>query len=342
MMVIALIPAVGNVIKVSFMLVAVIGIIYTRRGSMYYSKANKKFATKDAKDIADGIIELKKAVKAGIPDNLGLAAGTIFLQHGELALGKEVLEGIISRKQRNVKIIYVAKISLSMAAWLEKDFDKAIILVEEVKAAGFVDRNLYINLCTYYLAKEDVQAFKKLVKEFKKIPKLHSHVLSDFEAVNAILNGEWAKAGAILKELFDAREYTFADPYMHLAQVKLHYGKVEEAITILNRSLDNCVFSSTAVIAKDVIDKVISGLKNPKTRDSYLASINKNPLDLINGKLPEIKTSTLEDFEEEPEYETIEKDEVEEETLLIDDTIIEEPNTSLSDDDEEWIKKHSN
>ena len=73
-----------------------------------------------------------------------------------------------------------------------------------------------------------------------------------------------------------------------------------------------------------------------------MSSAEKDALSLINGSLPET-TAEIVEFEAEPTkdeiIEAVKKEE--EEQNKIDPALEEDMNTNITDEDEEWLKKHS-
>lgn len=324
-------PQVAKVIGMAIVLVL---IVFLNRGSIYYARANSFYQKNDEASIKKAFALYQKAFKAGISSKFEITVGSIAIQIGELDYAKKVLNDAIAtatKKEQNNKA--VAKTALSMAYWIEGDLDEAIRICEEVYNGGYKDCNIYINLLTYYLEKEDLANFRKLIKEYKSST-LKSPALTDLNAAYHILNGEWDKANTILRQMLESKDYPFADPYVHMAQIKLHYGQYAEARTLIQKSIDTCTFTKTAILTQDLLVKLVDLLTEPEKNAGYIVAINKNPLSLINGKLPlPIKDAVL-TFEVEPDFEK-----QIEETKTVEEG---EPNTELTAEDEEWLRSHSN
>ncbi len=311
------------------------GLIYASRGTLTFSKANKLISQKKPGFLEKALPLYKKSIKEGIPEQYQLIAATLLIQYGDMEFGKEALEELLESREK--KIVFQAKEGLSMYYWIKKDLGRAIKICEEAKEMGYKDKNLYINLGTYYLAKNRLHDFKILMKESYRA-KLDSPALVDMQAAGAILAGDYEKAGNLSKTIFDSITPAYVDPYIHRAMVYIHYGEIEMALNCLESCLDACSFSNTSILTKKDIEEMISYLKDPSSVWSFSIAVNENPLELINGRLP--KHGKIENkkplFESLPRFkaEAISKNDLSE----VDEN---EPNTALTDEDEEWLKKHN-
>lgn len=338
MIVLLLIPGMGNTVKLIIMAVALVLILLTRRGSIYFASANKKMTSKDPERVPAALVQYKKALKAGVPAKYTVTIASLLIQNGEAEAGTKALEKLIAKGSKDKVTINSAKTALSMSAWISGDLERAISLCEEVYKDGDKSSNLYINLSTYYLEAGRTQDFHRLAKEFRSNDKLKSAALADLAAVDEfIVKGNWKTAGSILNNMIEKRSYPFADPYVHMAQVKMHYGNRKEALSYIEKGIENSVFSNTAIISKETMEQLASLLKDEKTALKLMSSNERNPLALVNGDIPalsdeviafEKETEPGEDSEEEPAVQIREERD--------DDDV----STELTDDDEEWIRKH--
>ncbi len=328
----------GNIPRyfpIIFLSLSLILYIWTSRGSMYFAKANKIMQQNGKENINKSRPYYEKAYNAGVPLNYELYIGIVMVQYFDYEKGGEILKRLSAN--RNQKIAFQALDSLSMYYWIKKDYNKAISTAEKAKEMNLKDRNLYINLCTYYLAAGDERKFRLTLKEAYR-NKLESVALLDLEAVLQIIDGNYLRAGGFLKSLFEIKEPRFIDPYVHEAMVYMHYGEAEKAISILNKGLDSCYFSNTSVLDEEGIKTIIRILENAKTRHPFMKAVDEDKLMLINGMIPEEKEGEeRSDYPPLPEFisENVKKEDINEK----DDGDID---TSLTDEDEEWLRKHNN
>ena len=291
------------------------GLIYASRGTLTFSKANKLISQKKPGFLEKALPLYKKSIKEGIPEQYQLIAATLLIQYGDMEFGKEALEELLESREK--KIVFQAKEGLSMYYWIKKDLGRAIKICEEAKEMGYKDK---------ILMKESYRA------------KLDSPALVDMQAAGAILAGDYEKAGNLSKTIFDSITPAYVDPYIHRAMVYIHYGEIEMALNCLESCLDACSFSNTSILTKKDIEEMISYLKDPSSVWSFSIAVNENPLELINGRLP--KHGKIENkkplFGSLPRFkaEAISKNDLSE----VDEN---EPNTALTDEDEEWLKKHN-
>lgn len=318
------------------MALAALSLIFASKGTMTFSKANRIISQRKPNFLEKALPLYEKAIKEGIPEQYQLIAGTLLIQYGNMEKGKEALEELLNSKEK--KIVFQAKEGLSMYYWIKKDTGRAIKVCEDAKEMGFKDKNLYINLGTYYLAKNKLHDFKILMKESYR-SKLDSPALVDMQAVCAILEGNYQKAGNLLMTIFDSMTPAYVDPYVHSAMVYLYYGETAMAIEYLKKCLEVCSFSNTSILTKEGIEKMIALLEDQNTIWSFTAAINANALDLLNGKIPQYNKieNKKPSFASLPAFkaERIAKEDLSE----VDEN---EPNTSLTDEDEEWLKRHKN
>ena len=335
MLLILLIPGLSNLERALILVLFIIVVAFLKRGMLFFAVANKHLMSRKNSELPKAIKYYKRALKAGVSPDHSVTIGTILIQNGELEAGMKALEKVISSKVR-FETIATARIAMSMAYWSQKNIDKAIEECLEVMDTSYRDRNLYINLSTYQLYKGDIKGFHTTMKDLYASDTIHSPAITDLTAVDQILyRKNWQEAGVILSGMFDDNKYDFADPYIHMAQVKLHYGNVKSAIEYLEKCLKECRFSSSAIIGKELVENVLATLKNEGKAKSFSADNESDPIALINGRMPE-KTDKAFVPETEPDFAKLlkaRKEKKEEKP--------QESHTDLTDADEEWLKKHN-
>lgn len=320
---------------VSLLLMALASILMlvASRGSYYFTKAGKILTQRKPGYIEKAIALYEKADKFGVPMQYSLIIGTIFLQYGDIEKGRKDLEQVL--KSKDNKLVFQAKESLSMYYWIKRDLDKAIELCESARDMGMKNQNLYINLGTYYLKKGRTKDFKILQREAYKA-NMDSIALIDLQAEYLILTNDYRRSGNFLKSIFDKTTLTFQDPYIHFALVYLYYGKTDIAIKYLNECLENATFSNVALYSREDIEKMISLLESDDTKWAFATEAVKNPKSFLSGKMPECSERV-----EEPKFEPLV--EFKSESLGKNDIANgsdDEPDTTLTEEDEEWIKRH--
>jgi len=153
--------------------------------------------------------------------------------------------------------------------------------------------------------------------------------LKQLKAADTLLwEKNWDKARVEMEAMLKDKEYRFADPYLLLALIKMNYGKREEAIAFLERGLEMATFTKLAIIKKEFLEALKAALENEETAALEMTACVQDPLSLLNGKLPE-KAKEVMAFATEKEVKTKKTYESE------------EAHTGLTEDDEEWLKKHN-
>lgn len=302
-------------------------------GTIYYSKGTK-FLQGSTPDVKKAVPYFEKAVKRTLDPQSAIIAATILVQYGDMETGRRILEEYTSSTDK--KLQGTAKISLSMYWWVKRDLGKALEMVEDVyNNSTYRDRNLYINLLTFYLEEGRYKEFKKLLRDAKdkglKIP-----ATVDLEASYYMTQSDWAKCGMLTRTLFEDGKPKFIDPYLHEAMVQLHYGKWENAVKALRDLKENVMFTNASVYTEAQIDTFIAYIEDKDTRWGMREAVESDPALLVRREMPEVENGVampsfppLPDFTAIPEEnDTGEKDEG-------------DIDTDLTAADEEWLRKHS-
>lgn len=336
-------PSLPRYLPIIFFSIALVLVIWNSIGTFFYGKAAKILQDKTNSSYEKAMPYFDKAIKWGVNENCQIVAGTLMLQHGDMEKGRVILEHLASGT--NPKTKDASKVSLSMYWWMKGDLDSAISISKKALENGCRDKNLYVNLCTYLLEKGDYKEYRKYIKECND-NSLSTPAILDLEAAYYMIQKDWKKAGTLLASLFDKTTPAYKDPYLHKAMIDLHYGEWENAVKSLSEIKNMCVESNTSVYTLDEIDTLISLIKDENTRWGMLEVVDKTPEILIKGHMPTVKkglkkpdTPDKPSFSEEafdPTSTSISKTEDD------DDDDERDMDTSLNDDDEEWIKKHSN
>lgn len=322
---------------------------WAKRGLWLLVRANRAYTDKNPAKRPSAIPLYKKAVKAGLGPKHTVTAASILIQEGAVQEGRTALEKMIADpgiKKKSAFEWNQAKVALSMAFYVDKDYERALSLCQEVIDSGHRDKNLYVNMCTYLLALGKVKEFNKLVGEFAKGEATKFTALKDLAITREILRGNWGVAKRELEEFFETRTFAYPDPYVHYAQVKMRCGDADGAVKLLKDALENCVFKCVSVIQPECIKAVIAALEAPEKRDAMMAGADLDPLSLINGEVPALSWEKREipsdDTPALPEAEEDEVIEEEEESAEKDvpGTEPDSPSTDLNEDDEEWLRRH--
>lgn len=312
----------------------------TERAYYYFIRANRIYSREDRSRYPEAMKYYKKTLAAGISPKYTVLTATILIQEGEKVAGQAALEKLIAKKGfKDQVLLSQAKCALSLAFYVDKDYERALSLCEEVLETDYRDNVLYINTCTYYLALNRTKDFKKLVEDFSRT-RVTSLALLDLQVVYQMLRGEWDSAYRMLSSLFEkAESFSFADPYVHMAQIHIHCGQKDEALNYLRQALENVRFRPVTIISEETVRGLVTLLEDEGKAHAAMVSIDSNPVTVFNGHIPEIKDDknhvflnpALLDKPAEDEKETrLER--------LIDDA---SPDTDLNDEDEAWLKAHS-
>ena len=326
-------------LSMALCLVAVAAMVYASRGMASYAKAVKKINSSTAEGKAEGVALMKKALKAGLSDSSAVVAGAVLLQNDDPEMAKDVLERLSSSTDR--KVSSPAMTSLSMYYWTKKDYQKAIELCEKAKANGYSTRNLQINLLTYYIAAGKTREFDELLHEMGTSGAA-SPAIVDFHAINEMLHGDWKQAGAFLEALCLEAKPKFPDPYVHFAQVYLHYGDLGDARKLLEEAL-HAEYARFSVYTKEGVSEMLRALSDSYECVPFTEAANRDNkaiLKIVNGGLPRWEAAAepftgdaIPGYPAMPQF----KLEIRNAEVELDDRDVD---TELNEDDERWLERH--
>ncbi len=324
-------------------------LIYINRSMFYFIQGNRNYMSKKPGNKDKAWPYYRKAFDANLNDKHKVTMASILIQRNDYKFGGEILESVINNS-KDKNLIYRSKIQMSMVHQLNGDIDKAINILDDVRESGYNDKNLMINLGTYLLYSHNLDRSKKLIEECIDEEKTSSGIL-DNHGWYHILVGNYTEAYRIYLDILE-RKPRFPDPYVHAAQVYLHYNNVEKAIDCLKQALDK-IWTNTIIFDKEIINNIITSLESEKSQ-YFVACINNSTEDVAKGKkytkLSESDANNYlnKGFETEPIIEnTTEKDDsnqnqddsedIDVSINLHDDDF---PNTELTDEDLKWEEEH--
>ncbi|MGE4584359.1 MAG: pilus assembly protein PilF [Sphaerochaeta sp.] len=328
------IPLVARILIVVLFVAA---ILFRKRSVFYYLRANRKVTSTNPSNWDLAWPLYRKAIDAGLEQTFVITAASMFLQRGDAKEGQAIIETYLaSPKKHAPNLDNVAKTMVSMAYWMEGDLQKALDTVTEVYESGYRDKNLYINYTTYLLEQGDTKKAAALLDESQELEET-SPGLKDNRGWILLQEGKWEKAEALYSVLVE-RKPRFPEPYVHYAQVKIHYGLVGEALALLKQALE-ARFSNTSGIPKQMIESLTAALENPQTRRKTAKEIDADPLAVASGNAPKPILQSfapeeglvLDGFAPKVQKKAKKAENPEEERM---------PNTELTEADIAYAKKH--
>ncbi len=138
----------------------------------------------------------------------------------------------------------------------------------------------------------------------------------------------------------------FPEPYVHHAQVKIHFGQVGDAIELLKKALD-ARYANTSGFSKEIIQGMIDGLENPETRRKSAMEIDRDTISVAVGKKTCINRPSIPPPEDEYILDGFAKPKkqkkaaAKQQKKMLDETDERTPNTDLTEEDLEYIRKHN-
>lgn len=281
-------------IKAGIGIILVGGFAFWKRSIFFYIQGNRHLVKKDPQEWHKAWPLYQKALRSGLIPAYRITIASMYIQRDDANEGKTIIEDYLadSKKKEDKALENIAKTMLSMVYWMQDDVDKAILMVKEVYDSGYRDKNLFINYGTYALEQGDLETARTLVEQGSQYEK-ESPGIHDNHGWLCLLEGKWDEADEVYATLIE-RGPSFPEPYLHAAQVSIHFGKVGEAIELLEKAL-LARYSNTSSIHKETIRALKERLDDPKTRRAGALEIEQNTALVASGKLPKPLTKTFEE-----------------------------------------------
>lgn len=340
------------VLRIIIATILLLLMLWTKRASLLFVRSARKIL--DGKgDAQKNWSNLAKAVRMGLGDQQLMTAASIYIQRGDWHEGARILDEYASKpfhaasrkaKKEHENWITTAKTMRSMTYWMEGDLDGAIKLMDEVHKSGTKNANVFINYGTYLLEKGDLAKAKKIIAEAEDMEE-HSNGLADNHGWYDIVQGDWDHAESLYAQVL-AKNPSFAEAYLHLAQIKIHRGKIQEAIDFLKKG-SACRFTQTSGVKKEVVDQLLDLLENPDTRLQAATSIEQDRATVASGKLPTLLEGSFERCEaaeiapfDQKDAPKADEPQAEEPAPTQKHLRDDEVNTDLDASDEEYLRSH--
>jgi len=332
-------------VKFAILILLAGGFFYWKRSIFFYIQGNRHLVKRDENQWKKAWPLYQKALKSGLLPAYRVTAASMYIQRGDMAVGKSILEEYLAeeKKQEDEVLTNIAKTMISMVYWIEGDLERATNEVKAIYDSGYRDKNLFINYGTYALEQGDLKTARKLVEEGAQYEN-ESPGIHDNHGWLYLLEGKWEEANQLYSTLI-ARGPAFPEPYVHAAQAKIHFGKVGEAIELLEKALLTR-FSNTTSMRKEVIKALKERLEDPKTRRAGALEIDQNTAIVASGKLPPPLAEQFEEetglvlsgFAEEKEIEKPKNKQLARKLGLDEEDY--SPNTDLTEADLEYARKY--
>lgn len=243
------------------------GDLYVSLGAVNFKKGNMEKAW----------MNMEKALKAGVDAEKRTMIGSAYIQQGDAARGVRILEGVISDPKAGSRK-EVAIVTCSMGYWRLGQHDKAISSLEELRATGYRNDNLSVNLETYLMEMGRLEKMGQLIAE-NRAEGVETNGLLDNRGWFCILTGDWDSARAVFDELINDRNAKFPEAYLHGAQVSIHDGNIQQAVDRLSWGTSK-KFTLTCMTTWDYFNRLLMGLQNPQTRDAFAKAMDENYVDV--------------------------------------------------------------
>lgn len=331
---------------------------YLNRALLFFVQANRHILNKKGNTMDKAWVYYRKAFDTGQLELKYLVTmGNVLAQRGDPYFSIEVLDKVLKNNKADKTLKNQARVQKSMALERLDKIEEAIDILQEAREQGYKEKSLYINLVCYLLFNDDIDKAVEVLDESKEYEKTNAGSL-DNRGWLFIAQGRWDEAAQLYSEMMD-RKPAFPDPYVHAVQVKLHYGKIDEAISLLKISIEK-KWSSASFFNQDIIKEMIKNLEE-ENNELYISKFNASFIEIAKGlnlkefSNDEIKKLAKVTFEEEPEIiNAVESEQINEKidsnkddgqfNKVESDYSDEDgfPNTELTEDDLKWEENHNN
>lgn len=337
-----------NIIYKIILISFILGIdFFLNRALIFFIQGNRNILNKKANTTDKAWEYYRKAFNTGKLDPKYLVTmGNVLAQRGDPNFSIEVLNQVLNNQKASTILKNQARVQKSMALERLDKIEEAIDILQIARKNGYKDKSLYINLGCYLLFNDNILEANEVLDES-----------IDYEATNAgsfdnrgwlyIVKEEWEKASNLYSEMMD-RNPNFPDPYVHAAQVKLHYGNKKDAIYLLNQAITK-KWNSASFFNQEILKTMLKNLEK-KDNELYIAKFNLSYIEIAKGlDLKDFSTEILLKYSKIPfEKDPNELNQTKEEEIESQDKPINQekgesnlPNTDLNEDDLEWEKNHS-
>ncbi len=332
-------------VKAGIAVVLLCGFLFWKRSILFYIQGNRHLVKKDQSEWHKAWPLYQKALNSGLIPAYRITIASMYIQRDDAQEGKAIIQDYLAqaKKKEDKALTNIAKTMLSMVYWMDGDMQKATSLVKEVYDSGYRDKNLFINYGTYVLEQGDLETARTLIQEGSQYEK-ESPGIHDNHGWLCLLEGKWDEANEIYTTLI-SRGPAFPEPFLHAAQVRIHYGQAGEAIELLDKALQ-ARYSNTTSMRKETIRTLKERLEDPKTRRAGALEIDQNTALVASGRLPSPLTETfaeeneltLSGFATEMEKVKPKNKQAAKKLEMIEDDYT--PNTDLTEADLEYARKH--
>lgn len=247
------VPMVWSIV-ISLVIVAVYA--YLRRGLFYFARAAKLMSS--GKD-AEAWPLLRKAYSCGLNADYKMYIGLAYIRRSDdVRFGIEVLENV-AKSGRNKEIKNSAAIMSTLGYAKLGEYEKAIGILESLRAEGVKDPSLYINLGSFYLETGNMTKAHEINEEAPK-----TVGTDDNRGVEMIMTNRWKEARTLYMDMLlnSSDPPKFMDAYLHGAQVALYYGDNLVAKRLINKALDGKMREGTNVSA-DYLKELLADMETP-------------------------------------------------------------------------------
>ena len=239
------------------LLCAVIYIIYIlikRRGNFPYNKGVKLI---NAKNYADGLTMLEKAVEIGVSPSQEIGAAYAEVKFGDIKKAEKKINMVLLNQKVPVNMKNESRYVLAIINIAKKDFKTAREIMDKMYDT-FKTTKFYSTYGYLAIMSGDPEFAKKINEEAYDYNS-DNDVICDNYGLYLYNAGEYEKAGEIYEKLTD-HELKFPEGYYNYANVLVKLGDNEKAKEMLEKALTIEYFGVTTV-KKEEVEALYNSIK---------------------------------------------------------------------------------
>ncbi len=267
--IVSMILPVSQSVKIILVIGILSGFIFLKRGYIFVAFGSLFLNKKGEKNEKRAWRFYTKGYKAGLAPSYLLMLGNLFVQRGDVHTALEIYDTIILKGEKGhvayKEIAKSASVSRSMALWILGKEEEAIDTLYKVKASGYIDANLAINLGTYLIESERLDEAKELIDEAREqIQEVGGMI--DNRGHLLFLTGSLLEAEILYDNFLKEKKPTFPESYVHAGEVKMALGKYGKAASYFAKAL-TFPFYQTSTVEKSEVERLLGEVKDLENID---------------------------------------------------------------------------
>jgi len=243
-----------NMILIIFPVLLLIYLILRFRSFPLFLRGMKTYG---AGDITRALELLKNSVEAGLAPKHQLTVGYLLLKEGYPEDAERIFTFLIHNPRGKFNNQHARAYS-ALIHWKMGRLDEAVEELETLLTENYRSSALYCNLGFFLIEQGNLDRALEVNLEAEDYDE-ESPVIQDNLGLCYIRKKDWGMAERVYEKLIKT-EPAFPDAWYNAAQVALHKGEKERAVSLLNTALEK-KFSYLSTLSKTDVEELLGSLK---------------------------------------------------------------------------------